>query len=190
MAANEIGEKVYYSDATSKVTNVRITCEHITVPVGKIGSVDLNFRCEEFAFSILVLFSSLAPFAFFNFIPGNLKMAAAIVSLILFAASAFWVFMVYRNYVELFVMVNGRKAVILSVNMREKDYLSRIASAIGDAITDEDRFQKMKASGEIDPSSQKLSLSETMHLKSMLDDYQKLKGMKELILKPKTAACS
>ena len=189
MATNEIGEKVYYSDESTKVTNVRVTCEHITVPVGKIESVDLNFRCEEFAFGIFVFFSSLAPFMFFNYVPDNLKMAVGIASLILLAASAFWVVMVYRNYVELFVMVNDRKVVILSVNMRKKDYLSEIASAIGDSIADEDRYQKMKASGKIYSSSPTLSLSETMRLKLILEDYDRLKEVKDMILKPKTAAC-
>ncbi|HCE44900.1 MAG TPA: hypothetical protein DET40_15270 [Lentisphaeria bacterium] len=186
MATNGIGEKIYYDDGKSKVTNTRVTCEHITVPIGRIKSVGLNFRCVEFAFSIFAFFASLSTFAFLSFIPEIFWLPAGAISIFPVLASAFWVFMVYRNYVRLFISVNGRKIQILSVSMREKDYLSQIASAARDAMSDEERFQIMKVSGKIYSSMPVQNMSETMRIKIMLDDYLKLKEMKKIITRPET----
>ena len=177
MATNEIGEKIYYGDASSKVTNVRVTCNHITVPIEKISSVDVNFRIEAFSISVIVFVSSFTPLLFFNFVTDIFLSAFVILELILIASSALWLIMVYKKYVELIVNVGGRDLTILSANMRKKIYICKIAAAIGDAISDEKQYQSMKKSGEVN-TSHPFNSSETMRIKLMLEDYEKLVGKK------------
>lgn len=185
MPTNEIGEKIYYGDDSSKVTNVRVTCNHVTVPIEKIESVDVNFRIEEFSFSALVFLSSFAPLLFIDFVPASAKPAFVAFELIFIAASALWFIMVFKNYIELIVTVGGHGMVILSAHMKKNDYVCKVAVAIGDAISDEKKYQKMKVSSETD-SQPSFDPSETMRLKLMLDDYEKLKAMKDELLKARS----
>ena len=175
---NEIGEKIYYGDETAKVTNVRVTCNHITVPVEKIESVDVNFRIEAFSFSVIIFLSSLLLLLFAGPIPPIYDAAYLFFTIILIVASFMWLIMVFKNYVELIVNVGGRSLVILSANMRKKIYICKIAGAIGDAISDEKKYQKMKASGEINAETPSLNQSETVRLKLMLEDYERLSTKK------------
>jgi len=185
MSTNEIGEKIYYSDASAKVTNIRVTCNHITVPVEKIESVDVNFKIEEFSFSVLVFLSSFAPLMFINYVPNSLRPAFVVFELITILASCLWLVMVYRNYIELIVTVGGRGLIILSAHMKRNDYVCKVASAIEDSIFDEKKYQKLKKEPVELASSAVLNASETIRLKLMLDDYEKLKAMKEELLKVK-----
>lgn len=184
MPTNEIGEKIYYGDNTSKVTNVRVTCNHITVPIEKIESVDVNFRIEVFSFSFLMFLTSFLPLFFADDVPAVFATAFLFFTIILIAATLFWLIMVFKNYIELVVTVGGRSLVIHSANMMRKDYICKIAGSIGDAISDEKKYQTMKEAGDITASTA-FNASETMRLKLMLDDYDKLKVMKEDIAKPK-----
>jgi hypothetical protein len=61
--------------------------------------------------------------------------------------------------------------------MRRKDYICKIAAAIGDAISDEEKFKAMQKTGEVKPSAV-FNPSETMRLKLMLEDYEKLTAKK------------
>lgn len=178
MPTNEIGEKIYYGDDSAKVTNVRVTCNHITVPVEKIESVDVNFRIEAFSFSVLIFLASFLPLFFADKVPDAFDTAFLFFSILLIAATAFWLFMVFKNYIELVVTVGGRNLVIHSDNMRRKDYVCKVAAAIGDAISDERKYQEMKKTGETSSSSP-FNSSETIRLKLMLDDYEKIKIMKD-----------
>ena len=173
MAANEINEKIYYTDSTSKVTNVRVTCNHITVPVEKIESVDVNFRIEAFSFSTLVFLTSFFPFLFIDKVPESCETAFLFFETLIIVASALWLFLIFKDYIELVVTVGGRSLVIHSANMRKKNYICKIAAAIGDAISDEEKYKAMQKSGEIKPSTA-FNPSETMRLKLMLEDYEKL----------------
>ncbi len=179
MVTNEVGEKIYFGDATSKVTNVRVTCNHITVPVEKIESVDVNFRIEAFSLSVLAVFASFLPLMFAGPIPPEYDAPYLFFSIILIAAALFWLGLVFKNYTELIVAVGGRKLVILSVSMMKKDYICKIADAIGNAISDEKEYQSLKKTGEIsNTSTSPFNSSETMRLKLMLDDYEKLTAKK------------
>jgi predicted HAD superfamily phosphohydrolase len=177
MTANETGEKIYYSDSTSKVTNIRVTCNHITVPVDKIESVDVNFRIEAFSFSTLIFLTSFFPFLFIDKVPEAFDTAFLFFETLIIIASALWLFLVYKDYIELIVTVGGRSLVIHSANMRKKDYICKIAAAIGDAISDEEKFKAMQKTGEVKPSAV-FNPSETMRLKLMLEDYEKLTAKK------------
>jgi len=186
MTTNEIGEKIYYGDDSAKVTNVRVTCRHITVPIEKIESVDVNFRIEEFFFSTLVFLSSFAPFLFIGFVSDSAKTAFAIFDLVLIAVSFTWLVMVCKNYVELIVTVGGRRLVLLSAHMKKNDHMCKIADAIGEAMFDEKKYQKLKKTVDFNPAPA-FNMSETFRLKLMLEDYEKLKSTKEELLQVKHA---
>jgi hypothetical protein len=179
MPANEIGEKIYFGDATSKVTNVRVTCNHITVPVEKIESVNVNFRIEMFSLSVLLLLLSFSPLLFSDFIPEEYDVPFLFFTIIVIASAFSWLVMVFRNYTELIVAVGGRRLAILSENMLKKDYICKVADAIGNAISDEKEYQNMKKTGEISQSTTPFNSSETVRLKLMLEDYEKLTAKKE-----------
>lgn len=178
MPTNEIGEKIYYGDNSAKVTNVRVTCNHITVPVEKIESVDVNFRIEAFSFSVLIFFTSFLPLFFADHVPEAFDTAFLFFTIMLIAASLLWLILVFKDYIELVVSVGGRTLVIHSTNMMNKDHICKIAVAIGDAISDEKKYQEMKKTGEASVSTP-FNSSETIRLKLMLDDYEKIKVMKE-----------
>ena len=175
---NEIGEKIYYGDETAKVTNVRVTCSHITVPVEKIESVDVNFRIEAFSFSVIIFLSSLLLLLFTGPVPPIYDAAYLFFTIILIVSSFMWIIMVFKNYVELIVNVGGRRLVILGANMWKKIFICKIAAAIGDAISDEKKYQTMRKSGEINTETPALNQSETVRLKLMLEDYEKLTAKK------------
>ncbi|MFZ2654995.1 MAG: hypothetical protein WAX69_08750 [Victivallales bacterium] len=179
MATNEVGEKIYFSDAAIKVTNVRVSCNHITVPVEKVESVTVNSRIEAFVVGVSIFLLCFSPFLFFHFMPPGVRIPIAVISAILIAASGVWVYLIYKSYVELVVSVGNRSVVMFSVNMAGRDYLCRIASAIGDAISDEKKYQKMKDSGELPASVEKYNPSDTLRFKMILDDYEKLKKAKD-----------
>ncbi len=179
MPTNEIGEKIYFGDDSTKVTNVRVTCNHITVPVEKIESVDVNFRIETFSFSVLVFLSSFLLLFFADDVHTEYAAPYLFFTIILIIAAFFWLIMVFKNYTELTVAVSGRSLVILSASMMKKDYICKIADAIGNAISDEKEYQALKKTGEIsNTSSSPFNSSETMRLKLMLDDYEKLTAKK------------
>jgi hypothetical protein len=184
MDTDDIVEKIYYSDSLSRVTNARVTCNNITVPVDKIESVDVNFRIEEFSFSVLVFLSTFATFLFISFIPADFKLAFIFFEIGLIAASLLWLITVYRNYIELIVTVGGRAVVILGANMKKNDYVCKIASAVGDAIFDERKYQKLKKVVALEPPPA-FNSSETIRLKMMIEDYENLKSMKEDLIKAK-----
>ena len=185
MSANEISEKIYYSDALLKVTNVRVTCNHITVPVEKIESVNVNFKIEAFSFSVLVFLSSFTPFMFFEHVPEIFEIAFLFFGTLLIAASFLWLIMVYSNYIELIVTVGGRRLVILGAHMKKNEYVCKVATAIEESIFDEKKYRKLKKEiVELEPSAA-FNSSETMRLKLILEDYEKLKSMKNELLKAK-----
>lgn len=184
MITSDSDEQIYYKDSLSKVTNVRVTCKHITVPIEKIESVNVNFRIEEFFLSGLLFFSSFAPFLFLGFVSGMVKPVFVAFELIIVVASFLWFAMVCRNYIELVVTVGGRELVILTAHMRGKDHLCKVAKAIEESIFDEKKYQKLKKVVDLEPSAT-FNSSETMRLKMLLKDYENLKAAKEGLIKTK-----
>jgi hypothetical protein len=178
MSPKDMSEKVYYEDSHAKVTNVRITCNNLTAPLEKIGSVNINYKTEKFAASIVCLVLACSPFLFYPLLPDNLKLPISVIALVFIIASAIFVYFNYIHYVELILSVTGRRINLMSTGMLNKQYLEEICMKISDAILDEKKYQGLKDSGELE-SSLKLNPSETMRLKMVLEDYEELKKMKE-----------
>ena len=178
-------EKIYFEDENAKITNVRVTCRHLTVPVGKVGSVDVNYKAETFSLSVICLILSATPFLFISLITSEeARTAVSVLSLILIVCSLLLLFMVFKSYAELVVSVEGRGVKLLSVSMTNKSYVEMLCTKIGDAILDEKKYRELKASGNLD-SSLRLDPSETLRLKMILDDYEEIKELKEKFLNKK-----
>lgn len=184
MSPKDMSEKIYYEDSIAKVTNVRVTCNHLTVPIEKIGSVNINYKTEKFAASIVCLILACSPFLFYALLADNLKLPVAVISMVLILASAVYVCFNYNHYVELIVSVTGRRVNLMSTGMLNKEYLEKICNQISAAILDEEKYQGLKDSGDID-NSLKLNPSETMRLKMVLEDYEDLKKFKDEFNKKK-----
>jgi hypothetical protein len=176
MATNEIGEKVYYSDDSAKVTNVRITCNHITVPIEKIGSVNINLKVEMLCLRFAISLVSASLLLFLPLIRSNLRLPIGIILGVIAAVSAIWLYLLLKNYAELVVSVGSRRVVILTSSIFNKSGLAKMYKAIGEAILDERKYCDMKQSGD---NSVKFNPSETIRLKVMLDDYDRLKKLAE-----------
>lgn len=185
MSDKELSEKIYYEDKDVKVTNVRITCNHLTAPVEKLGSVNVNYKMEKFSISIVLLILAASPFLFYQLFPENIKMPIAVVSMILVLAAAAFVAYVYNHYVELIVSVTGRQVALMSTNMLNKAYLENVCSKISEALLDEEKYRSLKESGELE-GSLKLNPSETLRLKMVLEDYEELKKLKDEFKENKT----
>jgi len=178
-----LSEKIYFEDANAKVTNVRVTCQHLTVPIEKIGSVNINYKAEIFSLAIMCLVISCSPFLFFSVLQPNLQLPIAGVSAMLIIASLIFVLIVFKSYVELIISVGGRRVKLFGVNMSRKAYIEEICIKISDAILDEQKYREAKLSGNLE--STQISVSDTMKLKKIIDDYEDFKKMKEEFEKKK-----
>lgn len=173
-----LSEKIYYEDNVVKVTNVRVTCNHLTVPIEKIGSVNVNYKVEAFSLAVMCLVISASPFLFFPAITNDkLKVPVAGVAIILILASLLLLLLVYKSYVELIASVGGRAVKLFSVSMNRKPYIEKICDAISDAILDDKRYRDAKIAGNLEQT--RFSSSDTMRLKKILDDYEEFQEMKK-----------
>ena len=173
-----LSEKIYYEDNVVKVTNVRVTCNHLTVPIEKIGSVNVNYKVEAFSLAVMCLVISASPFLFFPVITNDkLKVPVAGVAIILILASLLLLLLVYKSYVELIASVGGRAVKLFSVSMNRKPYIEKICDAISDAILDDKRYRDAKIAGNLEQT--RFSSSDTMRLKKILDDYEEFQEMKK-----------
>ena len=173
-----LSEKIYFEDSSAKITNARVTCRHLTVPVEKIGSVNINYKVETFSLSVMCLVISCSPFLFFPVLADKLKGPVAGISVLLIIASLLLLFLVYRNYAELIASVDGRCVILLKCSMGKKEYVENLYSKIANAILDERRYRNLKASGNLEESLN-LNPSETLRLKMVLEDYEDLKNFKK-----------
>ncbi len=172
MAVNEIGEKIYYSDDLTKVTNIRISCHHVSVPVDKIEGVDINLKSEALCIRLSLMLISLSLLLFIPVMPAHLRVAVGILLGVIAIASAFWFYLLMREYAELIVFVANRKITIMSAHIFNRVALLNIKKAIDDALMDERKFCELKKENN---SAVKFNPSETLRLKLMLEDYDRLK---------------
>ena len=171
-------EKVYFEDPRIKVTNVRVTCQHFTIPVEKINSVSLNFKAEGFFLSLTFLAFSFCPFFFFPLLSPKLQMSIGGICLVMIVTSSIFAYLVYKEYVQLTVSVVGRDIVLIASSMSNRKYLEGICDKIGDAVMDEKKYKELKETGEVE-SFLALNPTDTIKIKLMLDDYENLKKLRD-----------
>ncbi|HPN85100.1 MAG TPA: hypothetical protein PK821_07190 [Victivallales bacterium] len=178
MASNEIGEKIYFEDSQSKVTNIRISCMNVTIPVEKTYSAQINMRVEDLCIRLSLLLFSMSLLLFVPTVPAQIRIPLAIFLGIFSASSAFWLYIMLKEYAELVVSVDNRNLVLMKTNIFSSKNLLGIKKAIDNAIMDERKFREIVKDPD---SAAKLNPSETVRLKLMLEDYER---MKKLMDKP------
>ena len=156
-------EKVYYKDNNAKVTDLRITCNHVTIPVDKIDHYSINFRANNLLFAFTCFFVALIGV----YVTVRYFSQWGYLGFILVILCFVWLRLEFATYVELFVTAGARKIKMLDTGMNNREYLFKIADALSDALLEK---HKEKESAE---SSGQLSFSDTMKLKKIIMDYDK-----------------
>jgi hypothetical protein len=130
---NSYNEKVFYKDEQVKVTNLRITCHHITVAIDKIDAVKVDFKIGTMtaAFTVFVLFLILIP-ALCCFFDCPFGWFGIIVLPVIFI----WLRMVYKTYTELKVATGNGKVKLLETSMNRAEYLFKIERALVMALVE------------------------------------------------------
>jgi len=156
-------EKVYYKDNNAKVTDLRITCNHVTIPVDKIDHYSINFRANNLLFAFTCFIACLIGV----YIVVRYFSQWGYLGFILVILCFVWLRLEFSTYVELFVTAGARKIKMLDTSMNNREYLFKIADALSDALLDK---HKEKETAE---ASGQLSFSDTMKLKKIIMDYDK-----------------
>ena len=53
-------EKVYYKDDNAKITNLRITCKHVTIPIDKVDHTQVELKVNQMTAAISCLLAAVA----------------------------------------------------------------------------------------------------------------------------------
>lgn len=125
-------EKIYHKDSIVKITNLRITCNHITVPIGKIENVIVDFKITtmlvaftSFIFSVLAVIAVAYFYGHYGWIVSLLVIASLI-----------WLRIIYLTYTELKISIPDRTFSILDASMRNREYIFKIETALKTAMLD------------------------------------------------------
>lgn len=170
-------EKIYYKDDNIKVTDLRITCNHVTIPIDKIDHYTINLRANNllFAFTCFVL-SLIGVYVAVRFFSnwGYLGFVAVILTFV-------WLRVEYSTYVELFISTGSRKLKLLDTGMGSREFLYEIADALSEALLDKEKAKDKAKSDEKVEDTQSLTgftASDTMTLKKIIMDYDKSESAK------------
>lgn len=122
-----MSETIFLSEANTMVTSMRITCNHLTIPINKIKRHYVNFRVETMVVSVALLALSLVGTCMAFAVPlGGLGFLALMFTVLAFA----WFRKEYANYVELFIATEGRRIKILSASADDREVVYKIDDAI------------------------------------------------------------
>lgn len=119
-------EKIYFQREKVKVTDLRFTANHITVPIDKIENVIVDFKTGTLALAVtlFMLAGILIPAVCYFY--GCCGWCGVVVLL----ASAVWLRFIYKTYVELKVSTGGGRYKLLDAGMNNRDYVFKIEDAL------------------------------------------------------------
>lgn len=125
-------EKIYYKDERVKVTDLRITCNHVTVPIEKIDNVIVDFKVATMTVSVSLLLIVLLsiPLTCYFYGPSGCW------GIVILLAGLFWLRMIYRTYTVLKISMGARTLSILDTSMPDREYVFRIEEALKAAMLD------------------------------------------------------
>lgn len=159
-------EKVFFNENSIKVTDLRLTCNHVTVPVNRIEHYSINFRVNNLLVSFTVFILSLIGVYILVRLFSNWGYLGFVGVVLCFV----WLRMEYSRYVELFITTGGRKIKMLDAPMNNRENVFKTADALSEALLELQR-QKEQSSGK--NPVQPFSASDTMKLKKIIMDYDK-----------------
>ena len=87
-----------------------------------------------------------------------------------------WICFILPHYLELMLIVEGREVSLMRASIFKKDYIGGISNSLRNAVEDHRRFLSMKESGRLSTETGKFSLTETMRIKFIIEDYERLKA--------------
>lgn len=164
-----LDEMLYYKDDSVKITNLRVTCSHVTIPIDKIDHVSSDLKINLLVASVTFFFLSALPFLWphpWAWLVGCVWTVIAVV----------WLVQVFLNYSQLYVTVNGRKISLISTSMTKKEYVFKISEELARAVIQERTWDNDKSTiirRASEPDLFGLSPSQTMVLRSMVKEYEK-----------------
>lgn len=155
-------EKIYYNNGNVKVSNLRITCDHITIPISKIDRVITDFKVFNLVISASAFGVSLLGIAVSCYFYGEW----GYLGLLALIGSFVWYRIVYRKYVELRISTGSREIRILEAPMNNRDNVYKVEEALNTALID--YVSEKELAGK---STGSFSASETVILKKILLEY-------------------
>jgi len=178
MKTTDIKEKIYFQDKKSKITNIRLTCNHLSTAIGNIDCVDIKNNVRGFTASMSCLLLACACFFLFALCPNLLKGVVIVAISMLILTSSIFVHFHYKNCYELVVLLNGIEVKLLRTGIFDKPFLENICNKIGEAIIDEKKFSELKNTGDL-ATSLEMNPSKTMILKKVVDEFECLRNEAE-----------
>lgn len=128
--STEMEEKIYYKDERVKVTDLRITCNHVTVPIEKIENVIVDFKVATMTMSVTLFLLVLLFIPIVCYFYGN----CGYYGIIILLAGLFWLRMIYKTYTVLKISMGTRTLNILETSMPNREYIFKIEEALKTAM--------------------------------------------------------
>ena len=145
---NEVEERELYSDGQVKLTDRRISCNYITIPIGDIECVGTGLRIGLFNISIGSFIISLVPFFLYAQFP-QFKVLL-LLGAVMMIASLIFILKMYRTYVNLYVTAGHHKILLLSAPMNKRDYVYNISEKLAEIVIEEKHLESKKREIEAD----------------------------------------
>jgi hypothetical protein len=124
-------ENIYYKDEHVKVTDLRITANHVTVPIDRIDQAVVNLKTAEMSCAFIILLLSLMAIPFMLCFYGHCCWVSFVFTII----ALIYLISIYRTYTELLISTGKRHFKLLDASMRNREYIYQIAEALEDALS-------------------------------------------------------
>jgi hypothetical protein len=130
-------EKIYYKDESAKITDLRITCNHVTIPIEKIESVVVDFKAATLGMAFALFVAALIAV----YIGCIYCLGFCWIGIFFAILALAWLRFVYRNYIELKVSTGTTTIKLLESNMRNRKYIFEIEEALKFALKENRNIQ-------------------------------------------------
>jgi hypothetical protein len=125
-----MGEKIYYKDESAKITDLRITCNHVTIPIEKIENVTVDFKTVTLGMAFTLFATALIAV----YIGCIYCLGFCWIGIFFAIIALAWLKIVYKNYIELKVSTGTATIKLLESNMLSREYIFRIEEALKFAL--------------------------------------------------------
>ena len=125
-------EQSYYQDESVNVTDHRVACGYVTVPLERINEVAVTFKAFTWATAFVLLLLALVAVPAACYFYGGCGYFGIILPLI----ALFWFWRVCRTYVEIKISTSTGMVRLLTAGMGELEYVFKIEEVLKKAVTD------------------------------------------------------
>jgi hypothetical protein len=124
-------ETLYFKDGDVKVTDLRITAAHVTVPLDRIEQAVVNLKTAEMSSSFIIFLLSLTAIPVGLCYYGHCCWFGVLLS----AIALVYLISIYRTYTDLKITAGSRSFKLLDASMRNREYIYQIAEALEEALS-------------------------------------------------------